>query len=439
MGTKVAPTVANLVMGKFEKDHVYTYHLQPRFWGRFIDDICALWTHGRTELDRFVAHLNTCHPTIKFTVAISDVANHFLDTTVLLDDNGIISTTVYTKPTDAHMYLHFQSCHPSHQKRGSPYSQLLRIKRICSKETDFLHNAKRLLQNYSQRGYPDHLLSEALDKALSVTRDSLLETKEKDNSQSETPLFCILPYSPNNPPVKQIVDQYWPIIEADTTLSCLYDKRTVIGHTRAKNLRDSLVHSRLRYPPPPTPAPTDRDIPNPTKVCKNASCRYCPLLDHSGKVLSTTTGRYYIVPQWFTCRFNNLIYCITCRRCNSQYVGQTKLTIMSRFQKHLLDIRHCQDWANAPPSAIAKGPTNVGFHFSRPNHNIGDVRIQVLELIRLHPDSDSAQEVRDRRERHWMHRLKTLNPFGLNGTDGSNQLRNRPNRSRMDTVRDSQA
>ncbi len=42
MGTKAAPTIANLVRGDFENTHVYTYHLQPMLWIRFIDDIFML-------------------------------------------------------------------------------------------------------------------------------------------------------------------------------------------------------------------------------------------------------------------------------------------------------------------------------------------------------------------------------------------------------------
>ncbi len=45
MGAKAAPTIANLVMGDFEKKHVYTYSLQPLRWFLFIYDIYMLWTH----------------------------------------------------------------------------------------------------------------------------------------------------------------------------------------------------------------------------------------------------------------------------------------------------------------------------------------------------------------------------------------------------------
>ena len=39
MGTKLAPSYANLFMTKFEEEYVYTYPLQPKLWKRFIDDI----------------------------------------------------------------------------------------------------------------------------------------------------------------------------------------------------------------------------------------------------------------------------------------------------------------------------------------------------------------------------------------------------------------
>lgn len=67
MSTRVAPTYANIFMDRFETDHGYTYRLQPRLSGRYIDDVLLLWDHGEYEYTRFVEHLNSVHPTIKFT------------------------------------------------------------------------------------------------------------------------------------------------------------------------------------------------------------------------------------------------------------------------------------------------------------------------------------------------------------------------------------
>ena len=82
MGTKLAPSYANLSMTKFEQAHVYTYHLQPTSWKRFIDDIFLIWPHGMNSLVEFIQHLNTVHPTVKLTSVISPSEIAFLDLTI---------------------------------------------------------------------------------------------------------------------------------------------------------------------------------------------------------------------------------------------------------------------------------------------------------------------------------------------------------------------
>ncbi|XP_066291082.1 uncharacterized protein [Branchiostoma lanceolatum] len=44
MGTRVAPSYANIFMGKFEEQHVYKRNLKPLVWWRYIDDIFAAQT-----------------------------------------------------------------------------------------------------------------------------------------------------------------------------------------------------------------------------------------------------------------------------------------------------------------------------------------------------------------------------------------------------------
>jgi hypothetical protein len=57
-----------------------------------------------------------------------------LDKLLITGWYGIMSTDIYNKPTDTHQYLSPQSCHPQHCTNSIPYSQALRIKRICSNE-----------------------------------------------------------------------------------------------------------------------------------------------------------------------------------------------------------------------------------------------------------------------------------------------------------------
>ena len=114
----------------------------------------------------------------------------------------------------------------------------------------------------------------------------------------------------------------------------------------------------------------------------------------------TTPCRYNI-----SCKSSNLIYCITCKTCNKQYVGQTKNSIATRFHSHFY-IRHIRH---------KKQTDAVGLHFSQPNHKgTEDLKINVLEFIRLPPKSQVALNIRLKREKHRIHKLQCPAPIGLN-------------------------
>ena len=106
MGTKLAPSYANLFMSSFEDKYVYTYPQQPTLWKRFIDDIFLIWPHGKESLNKFIKHLNGVHSTIKFTSDISDKEIAFLDLTIYISYPHLY-TRIYTKSTDRHMYLDY--------------------------------------------------------------------------------------------------------------------------------------------------------------------------------------------------------------------------------------------------------------------------------------------------------------------------------------------
>ncbi len=85
MGTKAAPTIANLHMGEFEDKYVYTYPLKPLFYSRFIDDGFFIWPHDLMELMKFLHHLNSVSDSIKFIWDISANEISYLDLKVMID------------------------------------------------------------------------------------------------------------------------------------------------------------------------------------------------------------------------------------------------------------------------------------------------------------------------------------------------------------------
>ena len=116
MGTRMAPSYANLFMGNFEQLAIENAPLKPFVWWRYIDDIFMIWTEGEDNLKTFIKYINSIHPAIKFTHEYSNSSNQslpFLDVQVHLNNNQI-QTDLHTKPTDKYQYLLKSSCHPAH-------------------------------------------------------------------------------------------------------------------------------------------------------------------------------------------------------------------------------------------------------------------------------------------------------------------------------------
>ncbi len=68
--------------------------------------------------------------------------------------NGKLETTVYSKPTDGHLYLHNDSCHPRSTKLGVEKGVALRLRRICSTEEEFERQSKNYMAFLANREHP---------------------------------------------------------------------------------------------------------------------------------------------------------------------------------------------------------------------------------------------------------------------------------------------
>jgi hypothetical protein len=132
MGTKMAPSYANIFMGDQEERLFLSSLKQPLSWFRFIDDVDMKWIHSDKEFDEFFEHVNSIHPSIKFTHEVSNTKMSFVDTTTTVKECNM-TTDLYSKPTDKHQYLSPSSCHPKHCFKSIPFSQAIRVNMICAK------------------------------------------------------------------------------------------------------------------------------------------------------------------------------------------------------------------------------------------------------------------------------------------------------------------
>ncbi len=105
----------------------------------------------------------------------------------------------------------------------------MRVKRICTKQSDYEINSEKILNYYTLRGYAESVITSARLKASTLDRASLLaqwslinEINQPTNTDN---LHVIITYNPANPDVKATLDKFWPILNSSRNLEALHDKK----------------------------------------------------------------------------------------------------------------------------------------------------------------------------------------------------------------------
>ena len=130
-------------------------------------------------------------PALQFTWEISETSVSFLDILVSINGNRHTTcTSVFYKPTDPHSYLLYSSSHPNHTKQPIPFSQFLRLRRLCSEDEDFQSKSLEMREFFVQRGYPTSLLNTAFSKASQIPRSETLRNSVTNvTDHNRTPSF----------------------------------------------------------------------------------------------------------------------------------------------------------------------------------------------------------------------------------------------------------
>ena len=136
---------------------------------------------------------------------------HFLDLLITIDQNKL-ETSVYSKPTDAHLYLNADSCHPKSQIRGIAKGVALRLRRICSKDEDFKTKSDEYTSYLINCGHDKEHVLEKFNEVSNLRRDEA--HTRRINSVGN---HCVpsVKYNPRGPNIRQIIKKHRSIIEND--------------------------------------------------------------------------------------------------------------------------------------------------------------------------------------------------------------------------------
>ena len=104
-------------------------------------------------------HLNGVRSTIKFTVEQEeDGTLPFFDTLLRRRRDGSLDVSVYRKPTHTDRYLHLESHHLTHVKRGVVRCLHDRARGIISTQDNLQTEVDHLARVLKQNGYPSNFI-----------------------------------------------------------------------------------------------------------------------------------------------------------------------------------------------------------------------------------------------------------------------------------------
>ena len=156
----------------------------------------------------------------------------FLDTLCTIK-NGKVITDLYRKPTDRNQYLLTSSCHPAHVPENIPFSQALRITRICSEDGTKEKRFSELKQLFLDRQYPEKIIDAAITKARAIPRlEALKPASAPPQTTTRRPVF-VVPYDPRLPSVQPITLAQWKVMTHNNPhMKEVFPQPPLIAHPR---------------------------------------------------------------------------------------------------------------------------------------------------------------------------------------------------------------
>ncbi len=231
---------------------------------------------------------------------------------------------MHIKPTNTFSYLLSTSNHPSFIFQNIPKSFFIRIRRICSKYTDYLFFSNKLSIELEKRGYNRVKMLKISHSISLLNRSALLPYKEKINKFSkEKIIFFKFPFELNVPGIKSAFNTAFNSISSSEKF---LDTKFKLVFNMQNNLSSLFVHefqllkqNNFRF-----------------KKCSDKKCSVCFYANENSFIV---VNNFFIpIMANSNCKSLNIIYIIQCKKCDHYYVGQS-LCAGTRLKTHIKCIR----------------------------------------------------------------------------------------------------
>ena len=308
-------------------NNIFNTKAKVKLWKRFIDDGTGIFEGDITEFYDFFKLLQTAFRKYDLELTcetdshiISDsgfstkeeMSIAFLDVE-LFRANGTLHTKEHRKETAAKNFVSVSSAHPSYTFQGIVKSQLIRVRRLCSRECDFKVAVAQLKHRCLNSGYCPKMVNGLLDHGLQMKR---LLQKARPSTDTSINAFHVRLVSLCGTVYEKELNAF-----ARRMNSILSSSWLVIDVVKSTYL----TLGQLLF--------NNNDCEHVDRRCSNEKCLVCvnEIRSSINFVTSTVNGHSYPIDENINCDSGG-IYMVK-GACNAQYTGKT-VDFSNRFTEH---------------------------------------------------------------------------------------------------------
>ncbi|CAF1676355.1 unnamed protein product, partial [Adineta ricciae] len=162
MGSPFTLTLANIFMWYWEKQTILCKLPSHEIYGRYIDDVFFTWNGSEQDLKKILDVANKFHSNIKLEYQISKTLP-FLDI-LLQNNNGMLISSVYHKPSAEPTILSFLSDHPRHIFGNCIQTALMRAIRYSTTLEIFNRERRNIRLMLLYNSYPSKYIDKHFER-----------------------------------------------------------------------------------------------------------------------------------------------------------------------------------------------------------------------------------------------------------------------------------
>ena len=408
----------------------YSDFKELSFFGRFRDDCLSLWSGDITKLNDFFIFINTLDSHLKFTMEIGEKTFKGDEFTTFLNDpnsdlvtlrnlaekeitfldvhiykkEGKLETTVYSKPTDSHLFLHGLSCHKKTSIEGIQKGTALRLRRICSTDEEYRTKSKEYQAYLVNRGHDTNTVIRNFQKVDSLSCE---EARQKSTKTfvHDSVIFSST-YNPRGPNIGNIIRKHSNLLHGTPGLKDIFPSNCIkVSTRRCSNLKELLTRA--------DPYSIKQDV-NDTSTHGYRKCgSKCDSCDsyvlEGGAITCKATGRKFKIRRETTCTSCNVIYVAFCKVCEFQGSGSTTkwLPRLRNYKSHIKN-------KNATCGIVKHFFGKCRGSKENPSSNLYFMLVDCLNNVE-NLNNDDIDDLLLQKEKFWIGSLVTQHK-GMNGT-----------------------